>query len=74
MKFKYFYITIVFALITLESGAVENWNQKASFPGSARHRANAFSIGNKGYVGGGHINSGVSVYHKDWWQYDPSSD
>jgi len=54
--------------------ASEQWIQRANFGGAARHRCTGFSIGNKGYIGGGHINSGVSVYHEDYWQYDPSSD
>lgn len=52
----------------------DQWTQKAQFGGPARHRCAAFAVGNKGYIGGGHINSGVSVWHKDWWQYDPGSD
>lgn len=52
----------------------DQWIQLASFGGEARHRCTGFSIGTKGYIGGGHINSGVSVYHEDYWQYDPGSD
>lgn len=54
--------------------AQAGWIQRASFGGEARHRCTAFSVGNKGYIGGGHINSGVSKTHADWWQYDPASD
>ncbi|MEO9534080.1 MAG: kelch repeat-containing protein [Crocinitomicaceae bacterium] len=50
------------------------WTQKASFGGDARHRCTGFSIGNKGYIGGGHINSGVEITHEDYWQYDPGTD
>jgi N-acetylneuraminic acid mutarotase len=52
----------------------EQWTQKANFGGVGRHRTTGFSIGNKGYIGGGHINSGTSTYHEDYWQYDPTSD
>ena len=51
-----------------------HWVKKESFPAEARHRSSAFSIGNKGYVGGGHINSGVEKTYVDWWEYDPASD
>lgn len=50
------------------------WTQKASFGGDARHRCTGFAIGNKGYIGGGHINSGVEITHEDYWQYDPGTD
>lgn len=49
------------------------WYQKATIGGDARHRATAFSIGTKGYYGGGHINSGGMVTYKDYWQYDPGT-
>lgn len=50
------------------------WIQKANFGGVARHRTTGFSIGNRGYIGGGHINSGTPVYHEDYWEYDPGTD
>ena len=50
-----------------------SWYQKAHVGGEARHRVVAFSIGNKGYVGGGHVNSGVLKTYADFWQYDPGS-
>ncbi|UKN03572.1 T9SS type A sorting domain-containing protein [Paracrocinitomix mangrovi] len=53
--------------------ACEQWVQIASFPAAARHRATAFVVGNKGYVGGGHINSLFEVIHEDFWEYDPGS-
>lgn len=49
--------------------------QRSNFPGPGRHRATGISIGNKGYLGLGHINgTGVETYYSDWWEYDPSSD
>jgi N-acetylneuraminic acid mutarotase len=69
------FIIFISALFTSEiSLGVDQWISKASFAGTARHRSTAFAIGSKGYVGGGHINSGISVYHEDYWQYDPGSD
>jgi N-acetylneuraminic acid mutarotase len=39
-----------------------------------RHRALGISIGNKGYIGLGHVNgTGVDISYNDWWQYDPAS-
>lgn len=50
------------------------WFEKANFGGEARHRASSFSIGNYGYIGLGHINSGIDVEYEDFWKYDPSTD
>jgi len=51
---------------------IEEWNQKANLPASGRHGAIGFSIGNKGYVGMGHINSGPlgNQNFNDLWEYD----
>lgn len=53
--------------------ATGQWQQKADFPGGARHGAVGFSIGDKGYIciGG---QSGRSTYYSDLWQYNPASD
>jgi N-acetylneuraminic acid mutarotase len=64
----------LFTVIASISFSEDQWTQKASFGGDARHRCTGFSIGNKGYIGGGHINSGVEITHEDYWQYDPGSD
>jgi N-acetylneuraminic acid mutarotase len=52
----------------------EVWVQKASFGASGRHGAVGFSIGNKGYIGLGQINSGPGIadFH-DIWEFDPAS-
>ena len=62
----------LFILIGFLSYA-ETWTQKASFGGSARHRTTAFAIGNKGYLGLGHINSVTNILYDDFWEYDPAS-
>ncbi len=60
--------------INFYSQADWTWVQKAGFPGIPRHRACAFSIGEKGYIGLGHINSGsLSIAYDDWWEYDPAT-
>jgi N-acetylneuraminic acid mutarotase len=53
--------------------AASAWNQKANFGGEARHRAIGFSIGNRGYMGLGHVNSVVDVLYEDIWEYDPGT-
>lgn len=53
--------------------AMSSWNQKANFGGDARHRAIGFSIGNRGYMGLGHVNSVVDVLYEDIWEYDPGT-
>ncbi|HET6989765.1 MAG TPA: hypothetical protein VFJ43_00510, partial [Bacteroidia bacterium] len=50
------------------------WIEKANFPGPARHRASAAAVGNRGYMGLGHINAIVDVLYDDWYEYDPGSD
>jgi N-acetylneuraminic acid mutarotase len=50
------------------------WFEKSNFGGQARHRASSFSIGNYGYIGLGHINSGIDVEFEDFWKYDPATD
>lgn len=52
----------------------QSWMQRADLPGNGRHRAIGFSIGNKGYMGMGHMNgTGVNIVYHDWWQFDPAS-
>jgi PKD repeat protein len=48
------------------------WSQKKDFPGGARYFANAFSIGNKGYLGIGNNNTGFLL--NDFWEYNPAMD
>jgi N-acetylneuraminic acid mutarotase len=68
---RYLFLVAAFFISTnLFSGP---WYQKADFAGDARHRSTAFSIGNKGYIGLGHINSGIDIEYEDFWRYDPAS-
>lgn len=69
-------ITTILCLLMSLSGFCDKfvWNSKSPYPSFARHRCAAFSIGNKGYMGTGHINSGtISMAYTDWWEFDPSS-
>ena len=73
-KFNFVYtltFLLIFATVDYANG---QWTQKTSFAGEARHRCTAFSVGNKGYIGGGHINSGEEIVYEDYWQYDPATD
>ena len=47
-----------------------SWTKKQDFPGTPRHEAVGFSIGDKGYLGTGQ-NTGAE---KDFWEYDPAID
>lgn len=64
-----------FLLCAFFSQADDVWTQKANFGGIARHRTTSFSIGNKGYMGLGHYNSGPggNIHLADFWEYDPAS-
>ena len=45
---------------------------KANFGGLIRQDAMGFSIGSKGYIGGGF--DGIGTYYDDFWEYDPTLD
>ena len=46
------------------------WTQKASFPGTSRSSAAAFSVENKGYFGTGYNGKD---YFNDFWEYNPDT-
>lgn len=48
----------------------DNWYAIASFPGKARSKAVAFSVGGKGYVGLGTDGTNLLT---DFWEYNPTS-
>ncbi|MBN4071374.1 T9SS type A sorting domain-containing protein [Crocinitomix catalasitica] len=75
MKTKLLLIAAMFFLFE-DARAATIWNQKENFPGVARHRTSCFTLGNVGYMGLGHYNSGAAgnVILGDFWAYDPSSD
>lgn len=67
------FLFVVFFVCAVNHASAQ-WNQLADFGGSARHRATCMSIGNKAYLGLGHINgTGVETYFSDWWEYDPAT-
>ncbi|TND08470.1 MAG: Kelch repeat type 1-containing protein [Bacteroidetes bacterium] len=59
------------------AGAQNAWTQKANFAGPARDGAVSFTIGTKGYVGTGIIDTSSNPpapVFQDLWEYDPSTD
>ncbi len=56
---------------------LDEWKQKASFPGTPRIGAAGFSYEQKGYVGLGssaNIFNTPTIYYNDLWQYDAITD
>ena len=73
MRPNYLLLIILAICNTPTFGSIQ-WSQRADFPGSGRHRAASASVGNKGYLGIGHVNgTGVETYFSDWWEYDPAT-
>jgi N-acetylneuraminic acid mutarotase len=61
------------SILLLFTGFTRSWYQRASHGGDARHRVVGFAIGNKGYIGGGHVNSATAITYQDFWEYDPAT-
>ena len=59
--------------LCLSFPAFAEWIEKTNFGGDARHRATAFSIGSRGYIGLGHVNAVVDILYDDFWEYDPGT-
>src|SRR6266536_286181 len=53
--------------------AQDIWTQRADVGTVGRFRASGFSIGNKGYVGGGSFNNSTQALLGDFWEYDPAT-
>ncbi|MEY4876654.1 MAG: hypothetical protein RL708_1803 [Bacteroidota bacterium] len=69
---KLFIVLIVVCICRSATAQIPNtWLQKANLPDTGRAFPFAFSIGNKGYVGGGF---NINGYYKDFWEYDPATD
>ena len=51
----------------------DTWTQKADLEGLARYAAAGFSIGDKGYIGTGHL-AGDFDHTDEFWEYDPVAD
>ncbi len=48
--------------------SINQWTQRASFPGGVRYQLASFSIGYFGYVG---LGANQDVYKNDFWKYNP---
>ncbi len=64
-------ITHAFWEFDPKKGPSGTWTQKANFAGDPRDQATGFSIGNKGYIGTGAIESAALLVTNDFWEYDP---
>ncbi|MBI2967979.1 MAG: T9SS type A sorting domain-containing protein [Bacteroidetes bacterium] len=71
MKTKQLVFTVITVLITCIWAIAQNkWIQKHDFGGMGRAFAAGFSIGDKGYVGTGDENFGIS--YNDFWEFNPA--
>lgn len=50
----------------------DSWTAKSPFPGGARYGCYSFTIGDRGYMGGGGNDAGVLF--SDLWEYNPLTD
>ncbi len=72
-----FFIVIILAFCMSNMHAQDQyvWSQRTSIPAVGRHRACGCPIGDRGYIGLGHINNtNASINYPDWWEYDPGTD
>lgn len=72
-----FFIGIVLLLCITQLQAQNQyaWTERNSLPAVGRHRAVGCSVGDRGYLGLGHINNfSTSINYADWWEYDPGTD
>jgi N-acetylneuraminic acid mutarotase len=72
LKFLFISLVIVFSNTSVLAYSV--WNQKEQLPAIGRHRGTGIAIGDKGYVGLGHMNgTGLNIIYQDWWEFDPAT-
>jgi N-acetylneuraminic acid mutarotase len=50
--------------------AIDQWTQRASFPGGMRYQLSSFSIGYYGYVG---LGATQDIFKRDFWKYSPGT-
>ena len=74
MKVKHILFILVLLLSPFSDFLAGQWVKKENLGGVARHRATGVSIGQKGYIGLGHVNgTGVNFAFSDWWEFDPAT-
>ncbi len=49
------------------------WLQRSNLAAPGRHRSVVVAIGDRIYVGMGHVNAVVDILYNDWWEFDPGS-
>jgi N-acetylneuraminic acid mutarotase len=64
-------LPLLFAILLSSLTAPAQWSPKANYPGIAKAKSTAFTIGSKIYVVGGVNSSGATL--NDFWEYDISS-
>jgi N-acetylneuraminic acid mutarotase len=50
--------------------SLDQWTQRANFPGGYRYQLSSFSVGIYGYVG---LGANQDIYKKDFWKYNAGS-
>lgn len=71
---RFLIISILFICANSVALGYEIWNQKEQLPAVGRHRGTGIAIGDKGYVGLGHMNgTGNNIIYQDWWEFDPAT-
>jgi len=74
MKVKNLFLILILLLSPFSDLLAGQWVKKENLGGVARHRATGVSIGQKGYIGLGHVNgTGVNFAFSDWWEFEPAT-
>lgn len=74
MRLKLLMSLSILLLVPSNLEASNVWNQKSNVPAIGRHRGTGIAIGDKGYIGLGHMNgTGVNILYDDWWEFDPAT-
>jgi len=72
-KFVIVAVALLYSFICVNTVFATNaWTQKADFGGGIRACSFSFSIGSKGYAGGGVVDTS-NDFLSDFWEYDPST-
>ncbi len=50
--------------------SIDQWTQRATFPGGVRYQLSSFSIGYEGYVG---LGANQDIFKRDFWKYSPGT-
>lgn len=61
---------LVALLVMCGMAKADSWTSKASYGGTKRKQSVSFSIGTKGYIGTGYLQSGKQ---KDFWEWDQAT-